>query len=428
MASPGTIFRAATLAVAGTTVFALTACTGGGGAEHSEFSLLINTENNEIPSVLTTLSEGVCSDQNNALPLEVETVPQTNLDQQLQLLAGQGDLPVLYSAGNAPALTEELADSGHVMDFEDSLTDLGVIDRVEPAAISTIENLYGGFHVLPFEYNIEGIWYNKALFEEHDLAVPETWDELVAAAQTFSDAGVLPFSASGEQGWPITRFIGNYLYRDLGPDAMERIESGEAELDDPEYVKAAQAVADLGEAGFFEEGVGSIDMDTSTHQFLTGDAAMFYMGSWALSDFNNEEGNDIGAENIGFMPFPEVEGGEGNRDQLAANVGLPVTMNAQALNEDTGSWMSCIVENYGTTGLEQENRISGFTLDEEPEGVPQLTQDVQELVAGTDETVLWFEALFSTEATDTSQSNAAPLVTGSLTPEEFMTFVQSDLF
>src|SRR5699024_5822957 len=76
--------------------------------------------------------------------------------------------------------------------------------------------------------------------------------------------------------------------------------------DDPEYVRAAQAVADLGEAGFFEEGVGSIDMDTSTHQFLTGDAAMFYMGSWALSDFNNEEGNDIGAENIGFMPFPEV--------------------------------------------------------------------------------------------------------------------------
>lgn len=428
MASPGTSFRTATLAVAGSAVLALTACTGGGGADHSEFSLLVNTENNEIPSVLTSLSEGVCSEQNDVLPLEVETVPQTNLDQQLQLLAGQGDLPVLYSAGNAPALTQELADAGHVMDFEESLTDLGALDQVEPAAISTIENLYGGFRVLPFEYNIEGLWYNEALFEEHGLAVPETWDELVTAAQTFSDADVLPFSASGEQGWPITRFIGNYLYRDLGPDALEKIANGEAELSDPEYVEAAQAVADLGDAGFFGEGVGSIDMDTSTHQFLTGDAAMFYMGSWALSDFNNEELNDIGVENIGFMPFPDVEGGEGNSGQLAANVGLPVTMNAQALNEDTGSWLTCIVGNYGSAALEQENRISGFTLNEEPEGVPQLTQDVQELVSETDETVLWFEALFSTEATDTSQSNAAPLVNGSLSAEEFMTFVQSDLF
>ena len=53
---------------------------------------------------------------------------------------------------------------------------------------------------------------------------------------------------------------------------------------------------------------------------------------------------------------------------------------------------------------------------------------MQELVSETDETVLWFEALFSTEATDTSQSNAAPLVNGSLSAEEFMTFVQSDLF
>lgn len=426
MVSPGTTFRAAALAVAGS--IALTSCAGDGGGEPTALDLLINTENNEIPAVLTTLSEGPCTEENDTLPLEVETVPQTNLDQQLQLLAGQGDLPVLFSAGNAPALTQELSDAGHVMDFEETLTDLGALDQVEPAAISTIENLYGGFRALPFEYNIEGFWYNEELFEEHDVAVPETWDELVTAAQTFSDSGVLPFSASGEQGWPITRLIGNYLYRDLGPDAMDKIANGEAELSDPEYVEAAQAVADLGDAGFFEEGVGSIDMDTSTHQFLTGDAAMFYMGSWALSDFNDEERNDIGVDNIGFMPFPEVEGGEGNSEQLAANVGLPVTMNAHALNEDTGAWLTCIVSNYGSTGLEQENRISGFTLNEETEGVPQLTQDVQELVSETDETVLWFEAQFSTEATDTSQTNAAPLVNGSLSADEFMSFVQSDLF
>jgi raffinose/stachyose/melibiose transport system substrate-binding protein len=429
--SPRTWKRSAFTLVAGASALALAGCGGGGGGGNNAgtdaFSLLVNVENTEVPAVLETLAGEQCKAEADTLPLEIETVPQTNLDQQLQLLAGQGALPVLYSAGNAPALTQELADAGHVADFEQLLTDLDVIDNIEPAAISTIESLYGGFRTLPFEYNVEGIWYNKAIFAEHGIDEPQTFDDLVAAAETLSAAGVQPFSASGEQGWPITRLISSYLFRDLGPDALQKVADGEAKLTDPEYVEAAQAIADLGAAGYFGEGVGSIDMATSENQFLNGSAAMFYMGSWFLSGLNDPEMNQIGVENVGFMPFPAVEGGAGDRSQLAANVGLSLTVNANALNDDTEAWISCIVENYGSTALAQENRVSGFALNEEVTDVPELTQMIQEQVAETETTVLWFEALFSAEATTTSQRNAAPLVTGSITPEEFMSQVQADL-
>ncbi|MGW8482062.1 ABC transporter substrate-binding protein [Microbacterium sp. NPDC055903] len=421
--------RGAVTALTGATIFALTACGGGGGANagSDELSLLINVENTEIPAVLETLAGDVCLAEAETLPLAVETVPQSNLDQQLQLKAGQGDLPVLYSAGNAPALTQTLADAGHVADFEELLTDLDVIDNVEPAAISTIENLYGGFRALPFEYNVEGIWYNKAIFAEQGIEEPQTFDDLVSAADTLADAGIQPFSASGEQGWPITRLISSYIFRDLGPDAMQKVADGDAKLTDPEYVEAAQAIADLGAKGYFGQGVGSIDMATSENQFLNGSAAMFYMGSWFLSQANDPEANQIGAENVGFMPFPGVTGGAGDRSQLAANVGLPVTMNANAVTEDTEAWLSCITENYGSTALAQENRVSGFALNEEVTDVPELTQLIQQQIADTETTVLWFEALFSAEATTTSQRNAAPLVTGSISAEEFMSMIQADL-
>lgn len=426
--------RALAPAVLVVAALSLTACGGGGSAEGSsnnaeapsDFSLLVNSENSEVPTALTALSEDQCSAENEALPLSIETVPQTNLDQRLQLLAGQGGLPVQFSAGNAPDLTKTLDESGNILDLEQALTESGAIENFEPAAISTIENLYGGFKVLPYEYNIEGIWYNKQLFEEQGIEVPQTWDELVAAAEQFEQAGVTPFSASGEQGWPITRLIGNYIFRDLGPDAMQRVADGEAKLTDPEYVAAAQAVADLGEAGFFGEGVGSVDMDTSTNEFMNGNAAMFYMGSWALSDFGDAERNTIGEENIGFMPFPNVEGGAGSREQLAANVGLPIAVNANAQSEEVDSWLTCISENYGSTALEEVNRVSGFKANE-PVETPPLVQTVQDQVSSTDETVLWFEALFNTKATSTSQTNAARLVTGNLSAEEFMTLVQNDL-
>lgn len=197
-----TLTRGAMVAVAGTSAFALMACSGGGGgaASADSLSVLVNVENAEVPAVLDTLAAGACSEQAEAMPVEIETTPQTNLDQQLQLQAGQDALPVLFSAGNAPSLTAELAEAGHVADFEKVLGDLGIADQIEPAAVSTIESLYGGFNALPFEYNVEGIWYNKQLFADNGIDEPQTFDDMVTAAETLNAAGVQPFSASGEQG------------------------------------------------------------------------------------------------------------------------------------------------------------------------------------------------------------------------------------
>ncbi len=408
-------------------LLALTACTGGGGsAGATSFSFLVNQENTTIPELLTSLSTDQCKAENDAQPLQIETVPQTQLDQKLQLLAGQNALPVQYAAGNAPALTKELAQGGQVLDLEKTLTDLGVIDQIEPAAISTIEQLYGGFNVLPYQYNIEGVWYNKQLLADNGIDVPSTWDDLSSGAAKLHAAGIQPFSASGEQGWPITRLISGYIFRDLGPDALQKVADGDAKLTDPEYVAAAQAIADLGADGYFGQGVGSIDYDTAFNTFLTGKAAFFYMGSWALANFADESANQIGSDNIGFMPFPDVAGGAGDSSQTPANVGLPMALSAKAYNEDTGKWLTCIANNYGAQSLSAADTISGFKVNGDVQ-VDDLTALVQDRIASTQESVLWFEALFNAKATETSQKNAAQLVTGAISAQDFMGLVQADL-
>ncbi|MFG6279766.1 extracellular solute-binding protein [Microbacterium sp. 5K110] len=418
---------AAIVATGAAAVLALTACAGGGNAGGgSSFSFLVNQENTTIPELLTSLSTDQCKAENEAQPLQVETVPQTQLDQKLQLLAGQNALPTQYAAGNAPALTKELAKGGQVLDLNKTLTDLGVIDKIEPAAISTIEQLYGGFNVLPYQYNIEGIWYNKKLLSDNGIQAPESWDELTAAAAKLQGAGVQPFAASGEQGWPLTRLISGYIFRDLGPDALQKVADGEAKLTDPEYVAAAQAVADLGTAGYFGQGVGSIDYDTAFNSFLTGKAAFFYMGSWALANFADASANQIGSENIGFLPFPNVTGGAGDSSQTPANVGLPMALSAKAYNDNTGKWLTCIANNYGAESLSEAATISGFKVDGDVK-VDDLTALVQDRISSTKESVLWFEALFSAKATETSQKNAAQLITGAISPQDFMGLVQADL-
>ncbi|GGX76512.1 ABC transporter substrate-binding protein [Streptomyces fructofermentans] len=412
-------------------VVLVSACGGTGGgstASPKNFSYLSVTENTTVKTALTTLSKGACRTANEDLPLKVETVPQSGLDQKLQLLAGQNALPVQFAAGNAPALTQQLARSGHVADLEKELKKLGVYDQLQPAAVSTIKALYGGkVEVLPYEYNIEGIFYNKRIFTDNDLDVPGTWAELVAASAKLEGKGIQPFSASGQQGWPLTRLISGYLYRSLGPDALQDVADGKAKLTDPQYVKAAQEIADLGRKGYFGKGVGSIDYDTAMNQFLTGKAAMFYMGSWALANIADEKQNTLGADNVGFMPFPAVAGGKGAVDQYPSNVGLGITLGAKSFDSRTGDWVSCITKNYGATALKDQGVISGFKVNGEVKDATAVTGQVRETISSSKRNVLWFEALFSTKATTVSQTNAAGLVNGSLSPQKFMQTVQDAL-
>jgi raffinose/stachyose/melibiose transport system substrate-binding protein len=406
------------------------ASTGSGAAgatDPSAFTFLNITENAQVGTEMKQLAAGACAAENKALPLQVQNVPQASLDQKLLLLAGQHALPAMFAAGNAPATTKTLEQGGDVVNFQTELAKLGVLSDVEPAAVSSIDSLYGGFYVLPTQLNIEGIFYNKKIFAQDGISVPTTWSQLVADAATLQAKGVQPFSASGQQGWPITRLISNYLERSVGPTALSAVASGTAKLTDPQYVAAAQAIASLGSKGYFGKGVESIDYNTSVNTFLTGKAAMLYMGSWVLSSVAAPSSDTVGASNIGFMPFPNVAGGAGNSSQYPANVGLPYTLNAKTLGPKSAAWLKCIVQNYGSVSLKSYATFTGFVSNPAVTGLTPLETQVQQIISGTKQSVLWFEALFSTQATTVSQQDAAPLVNGSMSPSSFMNAVQSAL-
>ena len=51
------------------------------------------------------------------------------------------------------------------------------------------DQLYPGVTpTLPLQYNIEGIFYNKKLFAQNGINVPQSWEELVAAANKRAQA------------------------------------------------------------------------------------------------------------------------------------------------------------------------------------------------------------------------------------------------
>jgi raffinose/stachyose/melibiose transport system substrate-binding protein len=428
--------RPAYVAAVGAAALALSvaACGGGGGSaggSAKNFEFLAINENATIPATLTTLSTGACAAENKAQPLVIKKQAQGTLDQQLQLLAGQGALPQAFIAANSPALTQQLAGNGSVLDLGEATKAAGIDGDILPAATSTIKSLYDGKQlVLPSELNIEGIWYNKKLLKDNGITVPATWDELVAAFAKLQAAGVQPVSNAGKggDGWGITRWVGNYILRDQGPDALKKVDDGQAKLTDPAYVKDAQAIADLGAKGYFGKSPTSIDYATALNTFATGKSAFIYMGSWALSAFNDPKQTTIGADNVGFMKFPTVPGGTGTADQMPANVGTAIAVSKKAYDSDpnTRAWVKCIVGNYGSVALKDSSQITGFKVSGSVE-VPPLTQQIQDEIAAGQDSVLWFEGYFSAKATTVSQNNGGLLGGGKLSGEKFMKTVSSNL-
>lgn len=354
-------------------------------------------------------------------------VPQTTINQKIQLLGAQNALPILY---NTPAidLLSSLQKDGEVLDLEPTLHQLGVYTALTPAAVKILKLIYNNKLVaLPFELNMEGFWYNKAIFKKHGLKAPTTWNELVQIAARLQSAGIQPFSASGTQGWPITRLIGNYLYRKYGPKAMDNIKNGHAKLTDSGYVQAAEAVAQLGNKGYFGKGVATIDYDPAVDLFLQGKAAIFYMGSWELRDFTNATRNKIGESNIGFFPFPNVTGGKGNTKQLAMNAGQPSSVNKKKYNAAFGQYLAYMSKNYADTALNLQGAVTGFKTFKQHKNLDRLTKLVIHQIAEVKQPVLWFEAAFNAKATTLSQQDVVPLVTGSMSASSFMSNVQSAL-
>ena len=152
------------------------------------------------------------------------------------MLAGQGALPILY---NTPPidLLAQLLKNGEVLDIESTFQQLGVSQELVPAAVALLKKIYGStLTTLPFELNIEGFWYNKQIFAQNNIQPPQTWDQLVQIAASLQQKGIQPFTASGTQGWPITRLIGNYLFRKLGPRCHGQREERPGKADRPELM------------------------------------------------------------------------------------------------------------------------------------------------------------------------------------------------
>jgi alpha-glucoside transport system substrate-binding protein len=104
-----------------------------------------------------------------------------------------------------------------------ALPRLGLVDsnvaNLEPLPANVYDpswNLPGGRYALPFKLAHKSVvWFRRAVFDEHGLDKPKTWDEWLALNERIVRLGMAPLSLGGADGWMLTGFFGNILLRNF---------------------------------------------------------------------------------------------------------------------------------------------------------------------------------------------------------------------
>lgn len=226
----------------------------------------------------------------------------------LQTNLQAGDVPDIFQSWGGGGLREQV-NAGLVKDITDDVGSWDVEFNGAAASMMVIEDrMYG----VPFDLGIVGLWYNKALFADAGIdAAPATWSELLEDVQTLKDAGITPISIGAGDKWPAMFWYGYLALRIAGADVMQQAGIDE-NFDDPAFVAAGEEIERLIALEPFQPGFLATPWDGpdgAAAALANGDAAMLLMGHWAPGTMA-ANGPDLG-EDLGWFPFPEVEGGAG---------------------------------------------------------------------------------------------------------------------
>lgn len=212
-----------------------------------------------------------------------------------------------YMTDVTPPNWQTLIEAGLLMD----LTGQPFVDNYDEATIRDAGSYNGKVYSINLgRVSYSGMFYNKDLFEANGVAVPTTWSELVAACETFVDAGLSCMTAGGADGWPI--FVGSYgLLGSMFPDQAALVEglwTGAITWDDAQgtdlYTRYQTYATQM-----MESGVTGLSHDAAPARFAAGDVAMMPTGVWQAPALEAAEPEF----EWGYIPFPGSDNAEDNQ-------------------------------------------------------------------------------------------------------------------
>jgi raffinose/stachyose/melibiose transport system substrate-binding protein len=246
--------------------------------------------------------------KNPGTRIKLVTLENDAYKAKMTALTSSGKLPDIYHTWGGGVLRQQI-DAGLVEDLTGAVKPLA--STFVGASVKPYE-FDGKSYAMPIDIGAVGFWYNKALFAKAGVRTPPTtWAGYLDAVKKLKAARITPIALAGKEKWPGMYYWAYLSMRIAGVDGMQKAADAK-DFTGADFVKAGEHLKELVALQPFQNGfLGAAYSTPGGEAALMGNgrAAMELMGQWA-PNVQADSGKGIGKD-LGFFPFPTVEGGKG---------------------------------------------------------------------------------------------------------------------
>ena len=219
---------------------------------------------------------------------------------------------------------ETFAQSGYMESLEKWVPELKGFDKGPLRGATSIKD--GKIYGVPFASQTLLIYYNKAIYKQLGLSVPDTWDQFIANLQAMKKAGIQPIANGAKEGWTLEVMMGAICPNFYGAnDFFDALVAGKTTFQDPRYVGAIAKLKEL--TPYMPDlymGVSYTDMQSA---FINEQAGHFIGGSFEAGYFSAQN------PKLDYDVFPAPAAKKGDPHYVSVYADGNFSMNAASKNK-----------------------------------------------------------------------------------------------
>ena len=369
------------------------------------------TEANKKP-MEKTLEEFAAAYPN--IKLEVEWYEANAWKETGETLALSDSLPDVFY-WNAGGVLWNLVGSGDILALNDYLTP-EIMDRMEPGLLADMTFNEGKIYQLPYTKAASMLYCNTELFDKYSVKIPETWDELITAIETFKANGVTPMTVGGADQWPTNMYTDIIALRFAGDAACRAAyyKHEGATFMTQDWIDGMAAFKQLIDIGAFPEDAASLTRDESEVPYFAGEIPMYVHGQWFSGSLSPEMQQKVKA-----VKFPAVGKGYDNQYMGGAAEGFSVAAYTEHPEE---AFIACqfFAENLSKNGYIAGAGLPAWKYDFSGiEGLNPVMAQIKEATSTADSMLLWGNTALTGEDATLIGDTVYDVLTGEITPEQW---------
>ncbi|MDF2614443.1 MAG: transporter substrate-binding protein [Clostridia bacterium] len=322
---------------------------------------------------------------------------------------------VFFSWG--AGFAQPFVDAGQILPIEEYLTPEQKANLLpsQTANLTYNDKLYG----LPFVSWVGILYCNKEMFEQNNIKVPDTYEELLAAVEGFNAKGIVPFSVGAKDGWPLMFFQNVLALRTAGAEGSNAALEKKVPFKQPEFVQSAQMLTDLVKAKAFDEASLAFTYDEAKVAFLNGEVPMFYIGSWFAGEVQDDKISLV-KDKVVAKNFPSLAGTKGNKDEfLGGAIDCFMVNNNTKHKEAAAEFAAYVSEHMAKESFLLGAGLPAWKVDTTGETIDPLVQQMVDLANGSTGFVLAWDTKLSGEAAEKHKTLVQEVFAGTKTAEQF---------